>query len=52
MGEDFEGGKCKDQFPLSVGRYIFYVKQTRNNVSHEPTININRSKKIFVNFRP
>ena len=36
--------------PLSVGPYIFYVKQTRNNVSREPTININRSTKIFVNF--
>ena len=36
--------------PLSVGPYIFYLKQTRNNVSREPTININRSTKIFVNF--
>ena len=36
--------------PLSVGPYIFCVKQTRNNVSREPTININRSTKIFVNF--
>ena len=26
------------------------MKQTRNNVSREPTININRSTKIFVNF--
>ena len=31
-------------------RTFFYVKQTRNNVSREPTININRSTKIFVNF--
>ena len=36
--------------PLSVGPYIFYVKQTRNNISREPTININRSTKTFVNF--
>ena len=36
--------------PLSVGPYIFYVKQTSNNVSREPTININRSTIIFVNF--
>ena len=31
-------------------RTFFYVKQTRDNVSREPTININRSTKIFVNF--
>ena len=36
--------------PLSVGPYIFYVKQTRNNLSREPNININKSTKIFVNF--
>ena len=38
--------------PLSCRsvRTFFYVKQTRNNVSREPTININRSTKYFVNF--
>ena len=35
----------------SVRTFFFYVKQTRNNVPpEEPTININRSTKIFVNF--
>ena len=36
--------------PRSVGPWLFYVvmtymKQTRNNVYREPTININRSTK-------
>ena len=30
-------------------RTFFSVKQTRNNVSREPTINFNRGTKIFVN---